>query len=228
MKQARHIGTGLLLLLGFWCLGRALETSLDRNPDRLGKRDTITAGVLMGLPSTAAGIGLALTTRRQAQQQRQGQLRQAFFRQLQLGQGQITPLGLAMVTGLSGAESQAYLDDRAREFNATFQLEENGDLIYCFSLGPLDYGALPAAAERAIASGADLRFDVILVAVPDAKKREITRVVQKLTGSDWKTVKILIKTAPQPLHRGASLTTAREFQQALEAVGAQVMIALKS
>jgi hypothetical protein len=49
----------VLLVVGVLCLGRAVETSLDRNPNRIGKRETITAGILLGGTATPGGIALS-------------------------------------------------------------------------------------------------------------------------------------------------------------------------
>ncbi|MGB7086053.1 MAG: hypothetical protein WBD47_10900, partial [Phormidesmis sp.] len=61
-SSKRVVGIGLSalgLMLGFLCLGRAVETALDPDPDRLDKRETITAGLLLGIPVTV-GAGLML------------------------------------------------------------------------------------------------------------------------------------------------------------------------
>lgn len=224
MGLARKTGAIILLLIGFWSLGRSLETALDRNPNRLGKRETITAGLLIGLPATVGGSWLIADARRRKRLQQERHLRQAFFQVLQLGEGKVTPLQLSMAAGLAGEEAKVYLDQRAREFDATFHVEEDGGLVYCFSAGHIESHLLISSVEPL----AELRFDVILTAVPDYKKRQITGVVQKLTGLDWKAVKTLVKTVPQPIQEGASLTTAREFKRELEAVGAEVIVALKS
>ena len=79
MNKVKSIGAGLLLLLGFWCLGRALETSLNRDPRLLDKRETITAGLLLGVPATTGGSWLLWERRRQRREQAAQHLRQTFF-----------------------------------------------------------------------------------------------------------------------------------------------------
>jgi hypothetical protein len=49
---------------------------------------------------------------------------------------------------LSGAAAKAFLDDRAREFNANYQVTEAGDVVYVF-----DVSHLPQAGEARRLSG---------------------------------------------------------------------------
>jgi len=144
MNKVKSVGAGLLLLLGFWCLGRALETSLNRDPRILDKRETITAGLLLGLPATAGGSWLLWDRRRQCRQQTAQTLRQTFFRSVKAGRGKVTPLQFAIAANLDGATANTYLRDRSIEYNATFEVDDDGNITYCFHLGNADlYRPLP-------------------------------------------------------------------------------------
>ena len=218
MKIAKPLGAGILILLGFWCLGRVMETALDRSPDRLDKRETITAGVLIGVPATAGGAWLALDTRRQRHLAEGKRLRQIFFKLVKAGRGKVTALRFSMEAQIDGDVAKAYLNTLSREYDATFQVDNEGGITYCFHLGDVDSRLLRPAPQ--------VMFDVILEAVPPVKQREVVQTVQKLTGLEWKAVKALIRDVPQPIQRGASQATAEEFRQALEQVGAQVALVL--
>ena len=229
LAWVKPAGSILLLLLGFLCLGRAVETGLDHNPDRIGKRETITAGLLLGLPATAGGVGLAVSARRDGRRPvprdhrrrlAAQHLRTVFFQLAKAGRGKVTALRFAMEAGISGDRATAYLSERAREYDATFQVDNEGGITYCFNLGEVDSRLLRPAPVN--------RFDVVLEAVPPAKQRDIMRTVQHLTGLDWKAVKALVRTLPQPIQTGASQTTAEEFKRSLEAVGAQVLVVLRT
>lgn len=303
-KIAKPIGAGILLLLGFWCLGRVIETGLDPNPHRLGKRETMTAGVLVGVPAATGGAWLALSVRRQRQLATEQKLRDSFFRLVKAGRGKVTALRFSMEAQIDGEHAKAYLSDRSREYDATFQVDSEGGITYCFNLGDLESRLLQPTTEataeavaaeeerlreiffrlvkagrgkvtalrfsmeaqidgdraqaylsdrraeynaiqqtdregrttycfhlgevdsRLLQSAPQATFDVILEAVPSVKQREVVKTVQKLTGLDWKSVKALVRTVPQPIQRGASRRTAEEFRAALEQVGAQVALVL--
>jgi hypothetical protein len=135
MPKIKSISAGLLLLLGFWCLGRAVEMGLNRNPNVLDQRETIVAGLLLGVPAVTGGGWLLWDVRRQRRQQTERRLRQLFFHLVQTRNGQVTPLQFAMATQLDGDAANAYLRDRSVEFNATFEVDEVGNILYCFPLG---------------------------------------------------------------------------------------------
>ena len=56
-----------------------------------------------------------------------------FFRLLSEGNGQITLLQFAKETQLSIEEARQLLDEKAKEFNATFDTDEKGDISYYFN-----------------------------------------------------------------------------------------------
>lgn len=134
MKHLKRFGAGVLLLLGFWCLGRAVETGLDRNPSRLEKRETVLAGVLLGIPATTAGLWLAMALQQQEQVEREQHLQRTFFQLLRRQQGRITPLQLAEATGISGTEAKAYLSLQARIYDGSFDVNSTGSITFCFDL----------------------------------------------------------------------------------------------
>lgn len=134
MNKAKLVGAGALLVLGFWCLGRVVEMALNRNPNVLEKRETITAGLLLGVPSSAGGAWLLWDRRRQLAVARQRRIREAFFKLVQTEHGKVTPLQLAMASHIDGQEAKDYLSDRSIEYDATFEVDVSGHIIYCFPL----------------------------------------------------------------------------------------------
>ncbi|MGP1375288.1 MAG: ribosomal protein L7/L12 [Almyronema sp.] len=219
MRRVKQISAGLLLLVGFWCLARSLETGLDRNPNRLDKRETVLAGILLGVPAVGFGAYLGLDAQLQKKRQERDRLQAIFFKLVKAGKGKVAPLRFAMEANLTGEAAKAYLDERARIYDADFQVDDRGGVFYYFHLGDVDTQLLrPAPA---------VTFDVILEAVPEYKKREVVRTVQKLTGLSWKDVKALMRKLPQPIQKGAAQTTAEDFKRQLEAVGAQVVLVLR-
>ncbi|HEY9890064.1 MAG TPA: ribosomal protein L7/L12 [Candidatus Obscuribacterales bacterium] len=218
MYKVKSIGAGVLLVLGFWCLGRAVETGLNADPQMSNQREIMTAGVLLGVPATAGGGWLLWDVRQQRRREAEKRLRDTFFKLVKAGRGKVTPLRLSMEAQIDGETAKAYLRDRSVEYDATFQVDMEGHITYCFHLGEVDSRLLRAEPVPT--------FDVILEAVPPVKRREVVKTVHDLTGLDWDAVKALVRQVPQPIQQGASRATAEEFRAALEKVGAQVALVL--
>ncbi len=90
--------------------------------------------MIFGLPLTAWGSWIAHGIQRDRRDQEQVKLQTAFFKILEETDGQITPLALSMTTGLSGEKTREFLDQKAKEFQANFEVDAQGDLFYRFNL----------------------------------------------------------------------------------------------
>lgn len=82
--------------------------------------------------ATAAGGWHLLRRYRQKTQRHQGNLDEIFYHLIQQHQGRMTVLDLAMQSKLPAQQVQQYLDQRAAEFSAQFEVTEQGGMIYCF------------------------------------------------------------------------------------------------
>lgn len=99
-------------------------------------REELKASLLfVGVPMMAAGSWLLWEGYQKNQAQQQHRLQTSFFQMLQSNSGYITVLQFAMATGLDGRLAKTYLDDRAREFNAVYDVTEEGTISYYFDLG---------------------------------------------------------------------------------------------
>ena len=58
----------------------------------------------------------------------------AFFDLLEENEGRVTTLQFARKTLMPGDRAKRYLDERAEEFNATFEVNDRGDIYYVFAL----------------------------------------------------------------------------------------------
>ena len=138
MTKSKHLaGVGLSalgLLLGFLCIGRAAETALDTNPDRLNKRETVTAGLLLGIPCTAGAAWMLVDAEVRRRRQRAQRMQTLFYKALKANNGKINPLQFAMLAEVSLAEAQRCLNDWAGPLNADFEVDEAGVVEYCFYL----------------------------------------------------------------------------------------------
>ena len=134
-KRTASLGFfGLGLLLGFLCIGRAVETALDRNPNRLYKRETITAGLLLGVPCTAGALWGLGSLARHRKLMRSERLQALFYKALKANNGKISPIQFAMIGQISVDEAKDCLDTWAIPLNADFQIDEAGVVTYCFNV----------------------------------------------------------------------------------------------
>lgn len=221
MKLATKITAGVLLGIGLPIV--LLASSEILNPQRSAseKSDAMAALVILGLPTATFGGWLVWSSQRQQQLAEQDRLRTTFFRLLQESNGHLTVLRFAMTTGLEGEAAKAYLSDRAREFNASFNVSEEGKLSYYFDLGSElgNPAALPSSGET---------YDVVLDQVPQSQRREVVRALKTLLNISWDDAKGLVKQLPTPVTIGQQLskTEAEAYRHRLEALGASVLLVL--
>ncbi|OUL18738.1 hypothetical protein BV378_34860 [Nostoc sp. RF31YmG] len=105
------------------------------------KHDAIAALTILTLPSTIVGGGLIWSL---AQQKRKEQallvaseekrLNLVFLELIENNAGSITVFQLARNAEISIKEAKQYLDDKAKELNASFEVNEEGNILYRFSL----------------------------------------------------------------------------------------------
>ena len=148
----RFMGFGVAsfgLLLGFLCLGRAAETALDNSPNRQNKRETITAGLLLGLPATGGALWMMGALRSRECLRHSQRLQALFYKALKANDGQINPLQFAMLGQISVDEAKDCLDAWAQQLNADFQVDEAGIVRYVFEVpAPLQRPDLPQDKPR--------------------------------------------------------------------------------
>lgn len=87
------------------------------------------------LLAIASFVGVWMLWRYYSYQSRrlQQSLDQAFYALIREHEGRITPLDLALATQLTGPQVQAYLDQKALEFAAEFEVTDDGRIFYTFS-----------------------------------------------------------------------------------------------
>jgi hypothetical protein len=163
MKTAEKLAAGWLLTLGFVYLTISVSAVIAKNTtlkpilaerndqtfakDYLNKDalyqldNTATQGIIFGVPTAILGGWLALGLYKQSRQEKKAinqqmneHLRLQFYQMLQENQGRVTLLGFAMQSQLPATEAKKYLDDKAKEFNANFQVNEEGAISYHFDV----------------------------------------------------------------------------------------------
>lgn len=133
MRTVARIAAVLLLLWGVPI--SMVGVAMMRDSDLETREAGLPALMIFGMPPVAMGLGLLAWSRNGKLVGQSNRLKRTFFRLIQAGDGKITVLRFAMETGLEGDEAKAYLDERAIEFNATFEATSQGAVAYVFDLG---------------------------------------------------------------------------------------------
>lgn len=133
MTLIKKLSAGLLITFGLFCL---LVPAVVVTRQEATEQDRVDAvgGFFLGFPAVAWGGWLAWGLHRQSQQEARELLHAAFYRLLTEGKGQITVIQFAMEANLPAAVAKQYLDELATEFDATFEVSEEGGILYNFLL----------------------------------------------------------------------------------------------
>ncbi|NEP28938.1 hypothetical protein [Moorena sp. SIO3I6] len=133
MKRFKKLSAGLVLSLGILLLTVPVVVSTRREATSQDKVDAL-GSLIVGIPATFWGIWLAWRIYRQEQKEVFEHLQSTFYRLLQDENGRISVLKLAIAAKLPIAVAQDYLDHKARECDATFEVSEEGKIFYNFTL----------------------------------------------------------------------------------------------
>jgi len=220
MKFLTKVSAGVLLSVGtvFILLTFIGATTLRDEKD---KTNLLVGGLVLGLPPALIGGWLAQSLYKQ--QKERDRLQATFFKLIRQGDGRLTTLDFSMETGLDGKSAKAYLDERAIEFDAAFDVDENGNQYYRFSKSTV---SLPPPNEVAFKQqfGSTGTFDVILESVPARSKIAAIKVVRELTSLGLKEAKDLVEATPATLKNTVSSDFAYECRAKFEAIGATVIV----
>ena len=103
--------------------------------------NTAVERLIFGIPTLTLGAWLALGLYRQSQQEKKAinqqvsdRLQSIFYQMLQENHGRVTVLGFAMKSQLPAAHARQYLDEKAKDFNANFKVNEEGAVSYHFDV----------------------------------------------------------------------------------------------
>ncbi len=135
MRLISRIAAGTLLFFGLFVLGMGTAELLNPDNPPQDRQDSLAALLLFGVPCTATGSWMFWRSYQKSQQQKRDFLRSSFFKLLQENNGHITALQFSMASGLDGRAAKIYLDDRAKEFDANFNVTTEGNISYYFEIG---------------------------------------------------------------------------------------------
>ncbi|BAZ13192.1 hypothetical protein NIES4071_50310 [Calothrix sp. NIES-4071] len=140
MKLLTKFAAGSMLSLGFLFLIAsisALSSLQDKDNNSLQIRDARDSAIgctALGVPLVVGGGCLILGARRQNRKLLSQHLQSTFYNLVELGQGRISVLKFAKEANITGTEARQFLDNKAKEFNATFDLGKEGGIYYYFNI----------------------------------------------------------------------------------------------
>ena len=140
MKLFQKISAGILiavsLMIAVMMLGELA------NPKAKDKEGAFAALIIFALPPGALGQFLIWNVLRTERKEKEAlalkesdRLQSIFYLLLKKHSGELTPLLFAMETRLSAGEARTYLDQKAKEFEANFEVDDRGDITYRFNVG---------------------------------------------------------------------------------------------
>ncbi|WP_315789356.1 hypothetical protein [Fischerella sp. JS2] len=137
MKFIKKISAGVLLSFGFMFVFAAAVEILTYEQKQTPQEqqesvDGIIGGLAFGLPAIAYGGWLVWGMRQQHQKLLSDRLQSTFYRLVEENSGTISVLSFAKQAEISGEEARQYLDAKAKEFNATFDINPQGGVYYHF------------------------------------------------------------------------------------------------
>lgn len=138
MKPLKTIWATVLLSLGIVLIGSGIYAPFNSAISKQEQREEAIACLVFGVPLAAWGGWIVLGLRQDKQQQERDRLNAAFSKLLTQSDGRITTLAFSMETGLSGEMAKVYLDERAKEFDANFDVDDEGNVNYRFHVGKFD------------------------------------------------------------------------------------------
>lgn len=168
MKLIKKLSAGFLLTLGSICLIAAAYAPFNHDISPEEQRSEAMACLLFGLPVTSAGGWMAWRLHQQGKKKKRDRLQSIFYELLKQSKGQITALQFAMEAKLTGTEAKQFLDEQAREFNANFDVNTQGEFFYFFNIGATN-------SQSQYLEASNDRTNKVDTALPKKKKRKRKR-----------------------------------------------------
>lgn len=138
MKLLRQTASGVLLSVGLLFLMVAILAPFDKSESPEEQRDITLGGLMLGVPMMISGGWLLRGLRRDWQKEEGDRLRTVFFQTARETGGYFSLMQFAMAADLPGETAKRYLDDRAKEFAASFEVDEQGGMFYRFPIRQIE------------------------------------------------------------------------------------------
>ncbi len=142
MKLFQKISAGILITFSLLIAILAIAGLADPKAPQKDKEGSFAALVIFALPPGVLGQFLIWNVLRTERKEKEAlalresdRLQSIFYLLLKKHGGELTPLLFAMETKLSPGDARQYLDQKAKEFEANFEVDDRGDITYRFNVG---------------------------------------------------------------------------------------------
>ncbi|BAY29418.1 hypothetical protein NIES2107_12610 [Nostoc carneum NIES-2107] len=140
MKLVKKFLAVCFLLFGIPFSAAVIIDILNPKTTEKDKNDAIAALTILTVPSTMIGGWLTWSLVQQNRKEKalileseQQRLESVFLKLVETNAGKITVLQMAKNADMSIQSSKQYLDEKAQELNAAFEVDEEGNVSYKFS-----------------------------------------------------------------------------------------------
>ncbi|MHC5675471.1 hypothetical protein [Nostoc sp.] len=141
MKLIKKILAICFLLFGIPFSAVMIIEFLNPKTPAQEKQNDVAALTILTIPSTILGGWLSWSLVQQNRKQQallveseQQRLQLVFLELIEQNAGRITVLQLAKNAEISTQSAKEYLDEKAKELNASFEVNDDGNVLYRFSL----------------------------------------------------------------------------------------------
>jgi len=135
MNAIKKMLIGFFLIIGLPITSLTIIQLLDSNTTPEDREGALAALFLLGLPPTGIATYLIFDLKHNQKNKvdkNQINKEQIFLKILAENSGEITVLKFAVESRLSIEQAREYLDNKAKELNADFSVNDEGGIIYKF------------------------------------------------------------------------------------------------
>jgi hypothetical protein len=138
VRLFKRIASGILLTFGGIFLIAAIAIPFDQDEELDNKIEPLIGCLLLGIPPTVWGGWLAWNLHRETRAKEGDRLQSIFFQLTKETDGCMSVMQFSMAANLAGDKAKAFLDERAKEFSANFEVDEQGGIFYRFPIKAID------------------------------------------------------------------------------------------
>ena len=138
VRLFKRIAAGVLLTFGGFFLLAAISIPFDKDENPDAKAEQLAACLVVGIPLTAWGGWIAWSLNRETRVKERDRLQAIFFQLAKETDGCMSVMQFSMAANLPGDKAKTFLDERAKEFSANFEVDEQGGIFYRFPIKAID------------------------------------------------------------------------------------------